>query len=63
MKYIASLDYLDKSLVFFLSAVTGSISIESFATVGASVEIASVSFRLAFEISTIIVKKFLKTTR
>ena len=62
-KYIASLDYFDKSLTF-LSVTTGSISIASFATViGAPVGIVSASFSLTFSISTGIVKKLLKTTR
>ena len=55
-KYIASFDYFDKSLTV-LSVTTGSISIASFATVtGAPVGIASASFRLAFWISTRIMK-------
>ena len=62
-KYIASIDYFDKSLIV-LSTTTGSISNASFATViGAPVGIVSVSFNLAFSISTDIVKKLLKTTR
>ena len=62
-KYIASFDYFNKSLIV-LSVTTGSISIASFATVvGAPVGIASAGFRLAFSISTGIVKKLLKTTR
>ena len=62
-KYIASLDYFDKSLIV-LSVATGSISIASFATViGAPVGIISASFSLAFSISTGIIKKLLKTTR
>ena len=62
-KYIASLDYFDKSLTV-LSLRTGSISIASFATViGAPVRILSASFSLAFLISTGIIKKLLKTTR
>ena len=62
-KYIASLDYFDKSLIV-LSLTTGSISIASFATVvGAPVGIVSVSFSLALPISTGIAKKLLKTTR
>ena len=62
-KYIASLDYFDKSLTF-LSVTTGSISIASFATViGAPVGIVSASFSLTFSMSTGIVKKLLKTTR
>ena len=47
-KYIASLDYFDKSLIV-LSVTTGSISVTSFATVmGCAVGIASASFSLAF---------------
>ena len=62
-KYIASLDYFEKSLIV-LSVTTGSISIASFATViGAPVGIISASFSLAFSISTGIIKKLLKTTR
>ena len=62
-KYIASFDYIDKSLIV-LSATSGSISIASFATfIGASVGIASASLSLTFPISTAIVKKLLKTTR
>ena len=55
-KYIASLDYFDKSLIF-LSVATGSISIAAFATViGAPAGIASASFSLKFSISTEIIK-------
>ena len=62
-KYIASLDYFDKSLIV-LSVTTGSISIASFATViGAPVGMMSASCSLAFSITTGFVKKFLKTTR
>ena len=62
-KYIASFEYLDKSLIF-LSVATGSISIASFATaIGAPVGIMSASCSLAFSITTGFVKKFLKTTR
>ena len=62
-KYIASLDYFEKSLIV-LSVTTGSISIASFATViGAPVGIVSASFSLAFSISTGIMKQLLKTTR
>ena len=62
-KYLASFDYFDKSLIV-LSAASGSISIAFFATViGASVEIASASFSLAFSLSTGFIKKLLKTTR
>ena len=42
-KYIASFEYLDKTLIV-LSEATGSISIESFATaIGAPVEVMSAS--------------------
>ena len=62
-KYIASFDYFNKSLIA-LSVTTSRISITSFATViGAPVVIISVSFSLAFLISTGIMKKLLKTTR
>ena len=62
-KYIASFDYFNKSLIA-LSVTTSRISIASFATViGAPVVIISVSFSLAFLISTGIMKKLLKTTR
>ena len=63
IKYIASFDYFDKSLIV-LSVTTGSTAIASFATViGASVGKTSASFSLAFSISTGIIKKLLKTTR
>ena len=56
-KYIASLDYFNKSLIV-LCVTTGSISSAWFATViGAPVGIVSASFSLAFSISTGIVKK------
>ena len=62
-KYIASLDYFDKSLIF-LSVATGSISIASFATfIGATVGIMSASCSLTFSFATGFVKKFLKTIR
>ena len=62
-KYIASFEYLDKSLIV-LSVATGSISIASFATVtGAPVGIMSASCSLAFSVTTGFVKKLLKTTR
>ena len=62
-KYIACLDYFDKSLIV-LSVATGSISIASFATViGAPVGMMSASCSLAFSITTGFVKKFLKTIR
>ena len=62
-KYIASFDYLDKSLIV-LSVATGSISIASFATaIGAPVGIMSASCSLAFSITTGFVKKFFKAIR
>ena len=62
-KYIASFDYIDKSLIV-LSATSGSTSIASFATViGALAGIASASLSLTFSTPTGIVKKLLKTTR
>ena len=65
-KYIASFDYFDKSLTV-LSAISGSISIASFATViGAPVRIVSKSFSFAFSVTIITtenVKKLLKITR
>ena len=55
-KYIASFDYCDKSIIV-LSVTTGSIFIASFTTViGASAEMASAIFSIAFSISTAIVK-------
>ena len=52
-----------KSLIV-LSAIRGSISIGSFATViGIPVGIANASLSLAFSLSTGLVKKLLKTTR
>ena len=60
-KYIASFDYFGQSLII-LSAISGSISIASFATVIATpVGIASV--RLTFSLRTGIVKKLLEATR
>ena len=51
-KYIASFDYLDKSLIVS-SVTTGSISIASLAAViGAPVGIMSASCSLAFSITT-----------
>ena len=62
-KYIASFDYLDKSLIV-LSVATGSISIASFATaIGAPVGIMSASCSLAFSVTTGFVKIFLKTIK
>ena len=55
-KYIASFEYLDKSLVV-LSVTTGRISIALFATViGAPAGITSANFSLAFPICTGIIK-------
>ena len=62
-KYIASFEYLDKSLTV-LSVSTGSISIASFLTViGVLVGIRSASCSLAFSITTRFIKEFLKTIR
>ena len=62
-KYIASLDYFDKSLNV-LSILAGSISIASFATViGAPAGIIGASCGLTFSITSGFVKKFLKTIR
>ena len=58
IKYTASFDYFDKSLII-LSVTAGSTSIASFATVG----MVSAIFSLACSIFTDIVKKLLKTTR
>ena len=62
-KYIASLDYFDKSLNV-LSLLSGSISIASFASViGAPVGIIGASCGFTFSITSGFVKKFLKTIR
>ena len=62
-KYIASLDYFDKSLNV-LSILSGSISIASFATViGASAGVIGESCGLTFSITLRSVKMFLKTIR
>ena len=62
-KYIACFNYFNKSLID-LSIIIGSITIASFAAViGAPVGIVSASFSPAFSISTVIIKKLLKTTR
>ena len=62
-KYIASLDYFDKSLIV-LSVTTGSIFIASFATsTGAPLGTMSANFSLSFSVTTGIVKKLLKTIR
>ena len=62
-KYISSLDYFDKSLDA-LSILSGSISIETFATViGAPAGITEASCGFAFSITSGFVKTFLKTIR
>ena len=62
-KYIASLDYFDKSLNV-LSILSGSISIASFASViGAPAGIIGASCGLTFSITSRLVKTFLKTIR
>ena len=62
-KYIGSFGYFDKSLIV-LSVAAGSIFIASFATViGAPVGVMSACCSLVFSITTIFVKKFLKTIR
>ena len=55
LKYIASFDYFEKSLIVLLET-SGSISIPSFATViGVPVGISSASFSFEFSITTGIV--------
>ena len=62
-KYVASFDYLDKSLIA-LSVSIGGISIASFAhAVRATVTITSTICSLAFSVTTGFVKRFLKTMR
>ena len=62
-KYVAVFDYIDKILIV-LSAITGGVSICSFASVvGTPVGIVSASFTLIFSLTTGIVKKILSTTR
>ena len=62
-KYIASFEYLDKSLIV-LSVATVNIPIASFATAtGEPVGIMSASCGLAFSITTGFVKNLLKTIR
>ena len=62
-KYIASLDYFDKSLNV-LSILSGSISIASFATViGVTAGIIRASCGLTFSITSGFAEKFLKTIR
>ena len=62
-KYIASLDYFDKSLNV-LSILSGSISIASFATIiGVPTGIVGTCCCFTFSITSGFVKKFLKTIR
>ena len=62
-KYIASLDYFDKSLNI-LSMLSGSISIASFATIiGVPAGIIGASCSFTFSITSRFVKRFLKTIR
>ena len=62
-KYIASFEYLDKSLIV-LSVATGSISIVSFATtIGTPVGIMRASCNLTFSITTGFVKTFFKNNK
>ena len=62
-KYIASLNYFDKSLIV-LSVTTSSISIASFAIViEAPVGMANASFIFVFSIPTGIVKKTVKNNK
>ena len=62
-KYIASFEYLDKSLIV-LSVATGSISIASFATViGAPAGIIGASCGLTFSITSGFIKKVFKNNK
>ena len=62
-RYIACCDYFDMFLIV-LSAMSGSISIASFATViGTPVGVASASLSLIFSLSTGLAKKLLGVTR
>ena len=62
-KYIASFDYIDKSLIV-LSATSGNISIASFTAVtGAPVGITSASPSLKFSISTGVLMKIIKNNK
>ena len=62
-KYIASFDYLDKSLIIF-SVTTASTSIASFKTViEAPVGIVSASFSLEFWISTGTIKMLFENNK
>ena len=62
-KYIASLDYFDKSLNV-LSILSGSISVASFATIiGVPTGIIGASCCFAFSITSGFIKRLLKTIR
>ena len=62
-KYIASFDYIDKTLIV-LAAASGGISIISFTSViGIPAGLTSASFTLLFSLTTGIIKKLLKITR
>ena len=61
-KYIASLDYFDKSLNV-LSILSGSISIASFASVIGVTGVIGTSCSFTFSITSGFVKRFLKTKR
>ena len=62
-KYIATFDYIDKTLIV-LSATSGGVSIISFASViGAPAGIASASFTLVFSLTTGLIEKVLQITR
>ena len=63
IKYVTTLDYIDKILIV-LSATTEGVWIISFTSViGAPVGIASASFTFIFSLTTGIVKKLLNITR
>ena len=62
-KYVSTFNYIDKTLIV-LNVTTGGLCIISFATVvGTPVGIASSRFTILFAITTVIIKKLLKTTR
>ena len=62
-KYIATFDYIDKTLIA-LSATSGGISTISFTSVfGIPAGITSASFILVFSLTTGIIKQLLKVTR
>ena len=62
-KYIATFDYIDKTLII-LSATRGGMSIISFTSViGIPAEIASTSFTFIFSLTTGIIRKLLTVTR